>query len=293
MEFSPWAAPVAVFTPAASADFDFDSLLHQAIDAQLDDDLGDYEIDPVCLTSNLPGAIGPPDPLPYTASTPHAPPLPQPEIRASMASTSRRAPPKPGTAELAYRKAKGKAREKVKAQQRKDAAQYGDFAVKPRLVNKHIKKSGRPIRTSLDASSMPHTSTSYLGVYYSPPLKKVFSLEELVGRDSPYGLELRKWDGWYVLHSSELWYPTNIVCKHPNPHSGQQAARNRHMRGTPRRPIMGYSQRQRYRFHGGCPREAPHPRRFKITSAGRIPGLCCWRVVWRWTRGKPCIPFEE
>jgi hypothetical protein len=217
MEFSPWAAPVAVFAPA-STNFDFDSLLHQAIDAQHDDDLGDNEIEPVYLTSNLPGATCPPDALPPTAPAPHAPPLSQPEIHASMAPTSRRAPPKPGTAELAYRKAKGKAREKVKAQQRKDAAQYGDFAVKPRLVNKHIKKSGRPIRTSLDASSMPHTSTSYLGAYHSPPLKKVFNAEELVGRDSPYGFELRKWDGRYVWHGLELWCAANIVTrKAPQP----------------------------------------------------------------------------
>jgi hypothetical protein len=27
-----WAAPVAVFAPATSADFDFDSLVHQAIE---------------------------------------------------------------------------------------------------------------------------------------------------------------------------------------------------------------------------------------------------------------------
>jgi hypothetical protein len=108
---------------------------------------------------------------------------------------SRHAPPKPGTAESAYRKAKGKAREKVKAQQRKDAAPYGDFAVKPRLVNKHIKKPGTTIRTSINAGNLPHTSTAYLGMRDSSGSRKVFQLEELVGEGSKYRFELRKWDG--------------------------------------------------------------------------------------------------
>ena len=102
---------------------------------------------------------------------------------------------------MEYRKAKGKAREKLKAQQRKEAAPYGDFAVKPHLVNKHIKKAGRPIRTSLDASKMPHASTSYVGTRYSGGPKKVFALDELVGNDSIYRFELRKWDGQYVWHA--------------------------------------------------------------------------------------------
>ena len=104
---------------------------------------------------------------------------------------------------MEYCKAKGKAREKLKAQQRKEAVQYGNFAVKPRLVNKHIKKVGCPIQTSLDASNMPHASTSYVGTWYSGGPKKVFTLDELVGKDSIYRFELQKWDGQYVLHA---WY---------------------------------------------------------------------------------------
>jgi hypothetical protein len=83
----------------------------------------------------------------------------------------------------------------VKAQQRKDAASYGDFAVKPRMVNKHIKKPGQRIRTSLDAGDMPHASTAYVGMKDSGGTGRVFELEELVGKDSEYGFELRKWDG--------------------------------------------------------------------------------------------------
>ncbi|KIM74031.1 hypothetical protein PILCRDRAFT_80479 [Piloderma croceum F 1598] len=98
-------------------------------------------------------------------------------------------------AELAYRKAKGKAREGLKAQQRKAAAPYGDFAVKPGLVNKHIRNAGRAISTSLDASDMPHASTSYVGTRYSGGPRRIFGLDELVGKDSPYGFEIRKWDG--------------------------------------------------------------------------------------------------
>jgi hypothetical protein len=38
---------VAVFAPAFGAGFDFDALLHQAIDAECDDDIEDYAIKPV------------------------------------------------------------------------------------------------------------------------------------------------------------------------------------------------------------------------------------------------------
>ena len=164
---------MAVFAPAAGTNFDFDALLHQAIDAQHDgDDLEDYEIVPISLITDYPEATSPTSPskpLPAIPTTlAHPPPM-----GLTIHATSRHARPKSGTAEMEYCKAKGKARKKLKAQQRKEAAPYGDFAVKPRLVNKHIKKAGRPIRTSLDASKMPHASTSYVGTRYSGGPKKV------------------------------------------------------------------------------------------------------------------------
>jgi hypothetical protein len=184
---------VAAFAPAAGANFDFDALLHQASDAEADDDLGHYDIEPVIdyLPSESPTAQS-------TASLPISPPL------VSSSTTpfvpSRHAPPKPGTAESAYRKAKGKAREKVKAQQRKDAASYGDFAVKPRLVNKHIKKPGTAMHTSFNAADLPHASTAYLGMRDSGGSGRVFQLEEVVGEGSEFGFELRKWDGRCVTN---------------------------------------------------------------------------------------------
>jgi hypothetical protein len=48
----------------------------------------------------------------------------------------------------------------------------------------------------MDASNMPHVSTSYVGVRYSSGPRRVFGLDELVGKDSRYGFELQKWDGW-------------------------------------------------------------------------------------------------
>lgn len=120
------------------------------------------------------------------------PPAPSPSVTAVH---SRHAPPKAGTAEQAYRKAKGKARRRLKDQKRRDTAPYGDIMVKPRLVEKHIKTPATPIRTRLDAHNLPHTSTSYLGMRDSSLAGKVFQLDELVGEDSMYGFELRKWDG--------------------------------------------------------------------------------------------------
>jgi len=77
-----------------------------------------------------------------------------------------------------------------------DAASYGDFVVKPHLVHKHIKKPEKLIRTGLNAMDMPHASTGYLGKRDSGGAKLIFQLEELVGKGSQYGFELRKWDCW-------------------------------------------------------------------------------------------------
>jgi len=191
---------VAVFTPAANADFDFDALLGHAIGAKgsNDDDLEGYEIDPVvpepdCLP--LASSMGPPGEAPpilphippFTSATPTPAPTP---------TCSRHAPPKPGTNESAYRKARGKAREKLKAKQHRDSTSYGDFVVKPHLVNKHIKKLEKSIRTGLNAADMPHASTGYLGKQDSGGMRRVFRLEELIGKGSEYGFELRRWDGW-------------------------------------------------------------------------------------------------
>lgn len=182
---------MAVFGPAAGANFQFDAAVRESMSAQPDYDLEDYEIAPVSLVCSsdsetlLPGDA-PPTPSPPVAATP---------FRAAPAA-SRHAPPKAGTSELAYRKAKGKAREKLKARRLREAAPYGHFAVKPRQVNKYVKEPGNPIQTHPDAQDMPHASTSYLGMRDSGGLKRVFGLNELVGGDSTYGFELRKWDGW-------------------------------------------------------------------------------------------------
>jgi hypothetical protein len=191
---------VAVFAPAANADFDFDTLLLHAIDAEdvNGDDLEGYEIEPVVPELDCP---------PFASSTaPPAPTLPIPPHIPQLASTSstpaptsarsRHAPPKPGTNESAYRKARGKAREKLKAKQRRDAAPYGDFVVKTRLIDKHIKKPEKSICTGLNTMDMPHASTGYLGKRDSGGAKRVFRLEELAGKGSQYGFELQKWDGW-------------------------------------------------------------------------------------------------
>jgi hypothetical protein len=83
----------------------------------------------------------------------------------------------------------------LRAKQRRDAAPYGDFAIKPRLVNKHIKNHAKPVQTAINASNMPHASTAYMGKQDSDGAKHIFQLDELVGEGSEYKFELRKWDG--------------------------------------------------------------------------------------------------
>jgi hypothetical protein len=122
---------VAVFAPAFGADFDFDALLHQAIDAECDDNIGNYAIEPVVVDGIPLPPVSPGPPTTNATQYPAIPAASQPAPSASIAAAttrpSRHTPPKAGTAELAYRKAKGKVRERLKAQQRKDAAPYGDF----------------------------------------------------------------------------------------------------------------------------------------------------------------------
>jgi hypothetical protein len=203
----PWFTPVAVFGPAASTDFD--DAIRQSMEAPPGYDLEDYDIEPV-----LPGPIlyspGPPSPisLPTASAT----------TRKTLPTTSQHAPSKRGTTEMAYRKAKGKAQEKLKAQQRKQAAPYGGFNVLPSQVAKHIKKSGEPIQTSLDANDMPHASTGYLGLRNSGGPKRVFGLDELVGDNSAYGFELRKWDGRYVPYAPAIMlHCSSYGCSTPTP----------------------------------------------------------------------------
>jgi hypothetical protein len=181
---------VAVFAPAASADFEFDAAVLQSMSAEPDYDLEDYEIAPVSLTHSPDSAT----PLLGDAS-PATPTAIATATLGTNPASSRHRPPKSGTSELAYRKAKGKAREKLKVQRQRDGAPYGSFAVKLRQVNKYVKEPGSQIQTPLDVHDMPHTSTSYLGIRDSGGLKKVFGLDELVGNGSSYGFELRKWDG--------------------------------------------------------------------------------------------------
>ena len=188
---------MAVFAPAAGANFDFDALLHQAINADGNDDLEHYTIESVVETGLTSPELSGHTPAPPASDhpTPPSPTSKQALSTSSAPGMSRHAPPKPGTNELAYRKARGKAREKLKAQLQRDAAPYGRYAVKPRLVNKHIRKSGPPIRTAFDARNMPHASTAYVGKQDSSGMRRAFELVDLVGDDSEYGFELRRWDG--------------------------------------------------------------------------------------------------
>jgi hypothetical protein len=182
---------VAVFEPAASTDFDFDAAVRHAMDNEQDYDLEDYEIAPISLIHESPVTTS--TTLVPNSAIPAAPSHSLPV--ATPSTTSRHAPPKPGTAELAYRKAKGKAREKMKVERQRRGAPYGHFTAKSRQVKKHIKESGHPIQAGLDANDMRHASTGYLGARYTGGTKRVYELDEVVGDESMYGFELRKWDG--------------------------------------------------------------------------------------------------
>jgi len=158
--------------------------------AQPDYDLEDYEIVPISLTHNPNSAT----PLLGNASPTTLTAISMATFRTTPTSSCHQ-PPESRTTELAYSKAKGKARERLKAQHQREEAPYGSFTIKLHQVNKYVKEAESPIQTPLDVHKLPHASTSYLGIWNSEGLKSVFELDELVGDDSIYSFELWKWDG--------------------------------------------------------------------------------------------------
>lgn len=70
--------------------------------------------------------------------------------------------------------------------------------IKPALLLRHLEAAAGGHQTSFTTDAMPHTKTSYQGLRTRGAAKRVYGLEELVGKDSKLGMELKKWDGKYV-----------------------------------------------------------------------------------------------
>ena len=56
-------------------------------------------------------------------------------------------------------------------------------------------KSSEPIRTANDANKASRVHTGYTGRDHGSRSKKLYTLDELIGKGSKFGFTLQKWDG--------------------------------------------------------------------------------------------------
>jgi hypothetical protein len=212
--FSPWApgALHRIITPAPTADFDFGQLVSDAVakesELEGDDTEGD-QIDPVATP------FAPPAPLslvtgdevglePSGAALSHTTCLESPPPRpSSMPETFVSSFPLPrqpdagthGPSDTIRRKRKGHVKRAMRRHLEKLAAPHGDYAAKPKLVNRHVRPA-TPIVTVVDAQRLKRTKMAWTGARDKGGYGRVFTLDEMVGDNSRFKFKLERWDGW-------------------------------------------------------------------------------------------------
>jgi hypothetical protein len=208
--------------PAPGCEFDFELLLYEAVIREGENPDGDdtegYPFDPITPSPastpsapipgfwapSLPPSPGPSNPANPTAPalpsfppdppvlTPHQTPLP------STPTPSAQAPKRtPGSADDIRRKRRGNQKRAMRRLEEKRAAPYGDYIVKPRIINKYIRPA-IAIDVKFDALKLRHTKSAYTGGRLKSAARRVYSLDELVGGGSKFKFKLEKWDGRWV-----------------------------------------------------------------------------------------------
>lgn len=99
-----------------------------------------------------------------------------------------------GSKEDIRRKGRANAKRAVARLDEKRAAPYGDYVVKPRLVNKHVRPAAA-VHVKYDAMKLRHTKSAYTGGRLKGSPKRIYSLDELVGDGSKFKFRLESWDG--------------------------------------------------------------------------------------------------
>jgi hypothetical protein len=255
--------------PAPSDDVDFEQLLHQAVvrEAEVDnDDSEGYPFDPVVTPFSSPGPLSPvpdylsnwlaqnsdstalPSPPPLSLDSPPLPLLP-PCLDAIPSSSSKQLRPsenpkyRPGSAEDIRRKKRANAKRAVKRLEAKRAVPYGDYAVKPRIINKYV-RSSTAIGVKFDATKLRHTKHAYTGGRPESHPKKIYSLNELVGNNSRFKFRLERWDGrwvqWLLLICVLLMFCINFLQMRNSDHRLKNKGHGR-MQWPPQRSIVGFS----------------------------------------------------
>ena len=102
-----------------------------------------------------------------------------------------------GLTEDSRRKRRGHANRAIECLEAKRAAPYGEYAIKPKVLNKYVWPA-TSINTKLDAIRLKHTKHAYTGGKDKGGLKRLYELRELVGEDSHFKFKLECWDGRFV-----------------------------------------------------------------------------------------------
>jgi hypothetical protein len=76
----------------------------------------------------------------------------------------------------------------------KAAASYGEHAIAPAIIDRYVLPA-TPIQTDLQVLNLRHTRNGYTGARDPGGHNRVFTLQELVGKDSIWGFNLKRWDG--------------------------------------------------------------------------------------------------
>jgi hypothetical protein len=207
-EFSPWAPGArvrAIIVPLAAADFDFGHLIREAIvrESELDgDDTEGCALEAVTMPSSSRSL-----PIPSPPTMDAIASLPQSGTSCALASTpasqpfllldplARDVPKYPhGSVENSLRKKRGHAKRAMQRMEQKRAAPLGDYAVKPAILNRHVRPA-TAIRSELKTKKLKHTKNAWTGARDKGGYRRVFTLDEMVGENSIFTFQLERWDG--------------------------------------------------------------------------------------------------
>ena len=192
-EFSPWAMGPTLRTivPLPSADCKFEDLVREAVikENELgDDDTEGFALD--AITAPPLPSLAPPEakqPL-FSQPGPLAPYPPHPPAREVPKYLH-------GSTEDCLRKKRGHTKRAIQRMEAKRAAPHGFYAVKPAVLNHHVRPA-IAINSNLNTSKLKPTKNSWTGVRDKGGYKRVFTLNEMVGEGSIFKFRLEQWNGW-------------------------------------------------------------------------------------------------
>lgn len=171
---------------------------------ELEDDATEgIELEPLTPFSS------PLSPLPQEYQSPPSddlPPLPPPALPFPPAQAAWHSLPRRTVAPIASnsstpgqsieqlrKKARSKSQKAVARLMQKRAANFGDYAVKPKVLNHHV-RGATAVDTKLNTKKLGHTKNGYTGARDKGGHRRVYGLAELVG-DQSLGFKLQPWDG--------------------------------------------------------------------------------------------------